>query len=115
MSRGSKHQLPVPQLCEDSTDTSCNGSEKEQDVLLDPVSKKKVKLDDKPLRNNDRKLNKMTDSTTDKRPNFSALNTNIVKIPQVVNLKPGTTKKLVIKNFKSKFFFFLLLTNRTGT
>lgn len=41
-------------------------------------------------------------TTTEKRSNFSALSPNGVKTQTALNLKPGTTKKLVIKNLKSK-------------
>ncbi|XP_075233766.1 cullin 4 [Lycorma delicatula] len=51
------------------------------------------------------KLEEMTD-TSQKRANFSALQptSNGVNrtIPSIVNLKPGSAKKLVIKNFKEK-------------
>lgn len=52
--------------------------------------------------------NSMTDTaTTQKRANFSALSVananSINKIsPNVANAKPGSARKLVIKNFKSK-------------
>lgn len=48
----------------------------------------------------------MTDTTNQKRANFSALtpSSNGINrtIPSIVNLKPGAAKKLVIKNFKEK-------------
>lgn len=45
----------------------------------------------------------MDDNTTaEKRSNFSALSPNGVKTQTALNLKPGTTKKLVIKNLKSE-------------
>lgn len=58
------------------------------------------------------KLEEMTD-TTQKRANFSALQptSNGVNrtIPNFVNLKPGSAKKLVIKNFKGIFMIVYLL------
>ncbi|XP_067008215.1 cullin-4A [Anabrus simplex] len=57
---------------------------------------KKVKLEDKI----------MTDTATNnqKRANFSALSNpnGVNKSPSLVNTKPGSAKKLVIKNFKEK-------------
>lgn len=48
----------------------------------------------------------MTDTTNQKRANFSALtpSSNGINrtIPSIVNLKPGAAKKLVIKNFKGR-------------
>lgn len=110
MSRGNKHHLPVPQICEDSTEANYNSIEKNQ-FVTDHFTKKKIRLDDKSQRTYSKLSNKMNESSTDKRPNFSALNSNIVKIPQVVNLKPGTTKKLVIKNFKSKLHSYYICNN----
>lgn len=46
----------------------------------------------------------MTDASNQRRANFSALtpSSNGLNrtVPSLVNLKPGTAKKLVIKNFK---------------
>ncbi|CAD6242173.1 GSCOCG00009432001-RA-CDS [Cotesia congregata] len=53
--------------------------------------------------------NSMTDTataTTEKRANFSALNVSnpngVNKLSNVANSKPGSAKKLIIKNFKNK-------------
>lgn len=57
------------------------------------ISAKKLKI----------KEENMTDSNTQKRPNFSALAPNGVKTSAtMLNSKPGCAKKLVIKNFKGR-------------
>lgn len=106
MSKSSKNATPVPQACEGNIDASNTISGKRPRTNSDTQNnKKRPKLDDGPdkLNSDVIKNDKMSDSTaTEKRANFSALTPNLVRIPSI-NLKPGTTKKLVIKNFKSKF------------
>lgn len=48
----------------------------------------------------------MTDTTKQKRANFSALtptSNGVNRTPSIVSLKPGAAKKLTIKNLKGKF------------
>lgn len=95
----------VPQSCEGNTDATYVHLGKKPNSFSDNQNnKKKLKLDETNhiLHTINEDLEEMSESTTEKRPNFSAINPNHVKVPPVVNLKPGTTKKLVIKNFRSK-------------
>lgn len=56
----------------------------------------------------------MSDNSTDrsKRANFSAIPSNgINRNLTVLNIKPTATKKIIIKNFKSKCFHARLVVN----
>lgn len=106
MSKTNNITLSSPQDCEGDTDESDEHigitSSSDSDTLN---IQKKIKLEDNTnkINSDPNKLDKMNDSaTTEKRANFSALNPNLVRIPSL-NVKPGTTKKLIIKNFKSKY------------
>lgn len=48
------------------------------------------------------KPSEMTDTTNQRRPNFSALAPASNGVNMSTSVKPGVTKKLVIKNFKGK-------------
>lgn len=102
MSRLNKEQTLIPKIGE------TNSSEQSEDDFDFTNNNKRLRLEldfsDKESIGDDSVEETMNENTaTEKRPNFSAINPNCVRIPAIINLKPGATKKLIIKNFKSKY------------
>ena len=74
-----------------------------EDSENNPITKRSILISEYPSNKRQKVANDMTDTANQKRPNFSALTSNpngINKAATLLNTKPGSAKKLVIKNFK---------------